>query len=69
VSLDETGTLVIKKFTIKPRVTFLDYIFGGCELNVHVAIDYTLSNGAPDEPDSLHYLNPDGLGNEYTDTI
>jgi hypothetical protein len=41
-----------------PRVTFLDYIFGGCEIGVHVAIDYTLSNGPVKDPESLHYLNP-----------
>jgi len=49
------GELVLKKTEIQERVTFLDYIFGGCEIGVHVAVDYTLSNGAPDNPNSLHY--------------
>lgn len=30
---------------MEERVSFLDYIFGGCEIGVHVAIDFTLSNG------------------------
>ena len=32
----------------------MEYIFGGCELNLAVAIDYTLSNGDPKERGSLH---------------
>ena len=42
---------------MEERVTFLDYIAGGCEIGVHVAIDFTMSNGAPDDPNSLHFLN------------
>lgn len=58
----------INNFKCEDRVTFLDYIFGGCEINVHVAIDFTLSNGDPRSPDSLHYLNQQGR-NQYTDAI
>jgi hypothetical protein len=47
----------------------LDYIFGGCEISVHVAIDYTLSNGPVNDPASLHYLNPNNFINEYTAAI
>jgi len=50
-------------------VTFLDYIFGGCEIGVHIAIDYTLSNGDPSSVSSLHYLNPNTRQNEYTKAI
>lgn len=39
--------LIINKAIIKPRISFLDYIFGGLDMTVHVAIDYTLSNGPP----------------------
>jgi hypothetical protein len=42
--------IVIKEFSVSPRVTFLDYIFGGCDISVHIAIDYTLSNGPPNDP-------------------
>lgn len=42
---------------------------GGCEIGVHVAIDYTMSNGPPDKSDSLHYLNPQTMKNQYTDAI
>ena len=50
----------------KPRVSFLDYIFGGLELTVNVAIDYTLSNGPPTDPNSLHFINQATGMNEYT---
>jgi hypothetical protein len=50
-------------------VSFLDYIFGGCEISVHVAIDYTLSNGPVSDPSSLHFLNNQNFINEYTAAI
>lgn len=37
--------------------TFLDYISGGCELNVTVAIDFTGSNGDPRKPGALHHID------------
>ena len=45
------------KFTdlrIDKRHSFLNYIFGGCEINLAVAIDFTLSNGEPHDPASYH---------------
>ena len=48
--------------------TFADYIAGGCELNVNVAIDFTGSNGDPRIPGTLHYLDPHGL-NDYQKAI
>jgi len=38
-------------------------VFGGCELNLAVAVDFTLSNGKPTDRDSLHNLNMNR--NEY----
>ena len=35
---------------------FLDYIRGGMQMNLVVAIDFTGSNGNPQSPNSLHYL-------------
>lgn len=34
-----------------------------------MAIDFTLSNGMPNKPDSLHYINPSTGTNGYTDAI
>ncbi len=38
------------------RYAFLDYIRGGMQINLAVAIDFTGSNGNPAQPNSLHYL-------------
>lgn len=49
------------------RHTFLEYIFGGCEIQLSVAIDFTLSNGHPKDKDSLHYFDMEK--NEYLKAI
>ena len=36
--------------------SFLDYIRGGMQINLTVAIDFTGSNGNPSQPTSLHYI-------------
>lgn len=46
--------------------SFADYISGGCELNVSVAIDFTGSNGDPRQPGTLHYM---GTMNDYQKAI
>lgn len=56
-------------FELQPRISFLDYVFGGCEIGVHVAIDYTLSNGPANDPMSLHFLDPRSNRNQYTDAM
>uniref|UniRef100_A0A7S1CXA8 C2 domain-containing protein n=1 Tax=Cyclophora tenuis TaxID=216820 RepID=A0A7S1CXA8_CYCTE len=49
--------------------TFVDYISGGCELNVCVAIDFTGSNGDPRQPGTLHHLSHGGQKNDYEKAI
>jgi hypothetical protein len=52
------------------RPTFLDYINGGTEMQLCVAIDFTGSNGDPRRPGTLHYLSPDGRTmNDYEKAI
>lgn len=53
--------------TFDHRHTFLEYVFGGCEIQLTVALDFTLSNGNPSHRDSLHYL--DLNRNEYLKAI
>ena len=52
---------------MKKRHTFLDFIFGGCEIGLSIAIDFTLSNGDPKNQDSLHTKNLQK--NEYLNAI
>jgi len=59
-------------FTAPPPAppTFLNYIEGGCEMQLCVAIDFTGSNGDPRKPGTLHYLSPDGSTmNDYEKAI
>eukprot|EP00980_Cylindrotheca_fusiformis_P002260 scaffold517_cov119-Cylindrotheca_fusiformis.AAC.43 len=51
------------------KPTFVDYISGGCKLEVTVAIDFTGSNGDPRQPGTLHYLHQDGQLNDYEKAI
>lgn len=49
--------------------SFADYISGGCELNVGVAIDFTGSNGDPRQAGTLHHLSPGGGLTDYEKAI
>lgn len=60
--------LIIHECTIKDRHTFLEYIRGGCEISMMVAIDFTKSNGDPTLESSLHYLDSE-KPNEYIQAI
>eukprot|EP00397_Hematodinium_sp_SG-2012_P008252 GEMP01008308.1.p1 GENE.GEMP01008308.1~~GEMP01008308.1.p1 ORF type:complete len:597 (+),score=71.03 GEMP01008308.1:99-1793(+) len=53
---------------VEQRPSFLDYIKGGLQLNLHVAIDFTASNGDPYSPNSLHYTDPT-RPNQYQQVI
>uniref|UniRef100_A0A7S4RD51 C2 domain-containing protein n=1 Tax=Ditylum brightwellii TaxID=49249 RepID=A0A7S4RD51_9STRA len=46
-----------------PKPTFIDYVSGGCEINLGVAIDFSASNGDPRQPGTPHFLK----GNEKND--
>ena len=59
--------LVLTRLDINQRHSFLEYVFGGCEIGLTIAVDFTLSNGRPDQPSSLHYLNMQK--NEYLNAI
>jgi hypothetical protein len=50
--------MVMQALKIERRHSFLEYIFGGCDIELSLAIDFTLSNGAVNSPDSLHYFDP-----------
>ena len=37
---------------------FVDYLSGGCQISLAVAIDFTASNGDPRQPGTPHYFHP-----------
>ena len=47
---------VISKSKLTKNYTFVDYLNAGIEIGLSVAIDFTRSNGNPNEPNSLHYI-------------
>ena len=51
------GKFTFRNIRFTNRNSFLEYIFGGCELNLAIGIDFTLSNGKPNCGNSLHDLN------------
>lgn len=65
-----SGTLQCLNAGIKSHPAFLDFLKGGCEISLSVAIDFTGSNGNPSNPTSLHYIHRDGSSfNQYESAI
>jgi len=64
-----SGHLTAGGTRIEHYPTFSEFIQGGCEINMIVAIDFTGSNGDPQAPDSLHYIDPSGKLNAYQAAI
>jgi len=50
-----SGVLHLDGVSVNPVFSFIDYITGGCQMHCTVAVDFTASNGAPQDPRSLHY--------------
>lgn len=65
-----SGAIIFTDFKLTKVYSFLDYIRGGCEINLITAIDFTASNGNPQYPKSLHYNGGNrGQLNEYASAI
>ena len=61
------GQIIIShKYHSKKR--FTDYLREGIDLNLNIAIDYTISNGKPNDKNSLHYANGEEA-NDYEKAI
>lgn len=67
----QSGKITKLQCNVTTSYTFIDYLRGGCELSLMVAIDFTASNLSPADPKSLHYnpRNPDRMPNEYERAI
>jgi len=64
-----SGHITASNTRIEHYPTFSEFIQGGCEINLVVAIDFTGSNGDPRSPESLHYIDPSGKLNAYQNII
>eukprot|EP00178_Gracilaria_changii_P001461 TRINITY_DN11_c0_g3_i1.p1 TRINITY_DN11_c0_g3~~TRINITY_DN11_c0_g3_i1.p1 ORF type:complete len:581 (-),score=180.01 TRINITY_DN11_c0_g3_i1:1074-2816(-) len=49
--------LHVSKRSMTDEPTFLDYIIGGCDMSMVVAIDFTASNGDPSQRGTLHFFD------------
>ena len=50
--------LTLKDLRIEAQHSFLEYVFGGCSIDLSIAIDFTMSNGDPRNRNSLHFFDP-----------
>ncbi len=62
-----TGEIRILRCDKQELYSFLDYISNGLEIALSIAVDFTLSNGEPSNPASLHYF--DLYKNQYLQAI
>lgn len=51
-----SGVIGVMKADVEKRPTFLEYVQGGLDMNLMVAVDFTASNGHPLDEISLHRL-------------
>jgi hypothetical protein len=57
----DMGEIYIHFFEITEIHDFLQYIAGGCQISLMIAVDFTGSNGDPMTPNSLHFISNQGL--------
>jgi len=56
---DTSDNAASKRKSREPvRPEFVDYLSGGCQISLAVAIDFTASNGDPRQPSTPHYFHP-----------
>jgi hypothetical protein len=63
---EKNSSLDFVSLEFHKKASFLEYVFGGCEIGLSIAVDFTLSNGDPRKNDSLHKINSN---NEYVRAI
>eukprot|EP00290_Baffinella_frigidus_P005119 CAMPEP_0180130376 /NCGR_PEP_ID=MMETSP0986-20121125/7835_1 /TAXON_ID=697907 /ORGANISM="non described non described, Strain CCMP2293" /LENGTH=591 /DNA_ID=CAMNT_0022070145 /DNA_START=67 /DNA_END=1842 /DNA_ORIENTATION=- len=66
-SKKDRGSLTVQ-IEVKHQATFLEYIAGGTQISVFVAIDFTASNKPVTNPESLHHMDDKGW-NQYQQAI
>jgi hypothetical protein len=54
----DVGSLSLAGSSAVPIPRFIDYLIGGLEMRMFVAVDFTSSNGHPRDPKSLHHMRP-----------
>ena len=65
----KTGQLTFNQFEMDMRPSLLEYLKHGWQMDVSIAVDFTLSNLEIRDPRSLHRQNIDGQMNSYEKAI
>eukprot|EP01084_Bolivina_argentea_P026186 48639_1 len=65
----DCGQLLIRHAKILKKYPFVNYLKGGLEMHFMTAIDFTGSNGDPNDAKSLHYMGPPQFESEYMKVI
>lgn len=63
-----SGVLMVLKALAVRQYSFVEYIQGGTQINLMVAVDFTASNGNPKDANSLHFRARGG-DTEYAQAI
>ena len=65
LNLKNKNEIILENISVKSKhITFLDYLKSDVNVGLQIAIDFTSSNGDPQESDSLHSL-VNGSKNDY----
>ena len=64
----DPAELIIEDFKAVDSYEFIDFLRGGLNMTLIVGVDFTASNKDPEDPDSLHHINPPNL-NLYQQAI
>ena len=57
IRVNGTYFKILSKSILTKNYTFVDYLKAGVQIGLSIAIDFTNSNGSPDNISSLHYIN------------
>lgn len=60
--------LTVNHFRSEQIYDFLDFLYGGMNMTMVVGVDFTASNKDPEDPSSLHFINPSYM-NLYQQSI
>ena len=55
----EAGILSVGGASVRRRLSFLDYMAGGCEIQCMITIDFSGSNPPTNDPVSCHFAGMD----------
>ena len=60
--MQESGVeLSVTDVSVRRRLSFLDYMAGGCEIQCMLAVDFSSNNAPIDNPTSFHYAGEQPL--------